>query len=162
VNHHEPRVQTSIMSRYLAPTPVDDFVLLFLPSCGPHMTPLATGSLDPSLLVSLPLRGPRRLRPFMPTLHLHQHESSRNLHLQYLAKSQSTPHCQSLITPGSDHPPVFGRSGPHRKHQWKPDKNVVTNVELLTQQHTHTLINSNSRDTQRHNAYSHNTLLWSL
>jgi hypothetical protein len=28
-----------------------DFVLLFLPSCGLHLTPLATGSLEPSLLV---------------------------------------------------------------------------------------------------------------
>jgi hypothetical protein len=29
------------------------------------------------------------------------------LHLQYLAKSQSTQHYQSLITPGSDHPLVL-------------------------------------------------------
>jgi hypothetical protein len=28
-----------------------DFILLFLPPCGPHLTPLATGSLEPSLLV---------------------------------------------------------------------------------------------------------------
>jgi hypothetical protein len=40
-------------------------------------------------------------------LHLHQHQSSRNLHLQYLAKNQSTQRCQSLITPGSDHPLVL-------------------------------------------------------
>ena len=50
---------------------------------------------------------PRRQRPFALVLHLHQQQSSRNLHLQYLAKNQSTPHCQSLITPGSDHPPVL-------------------------------------------------------
>jgi hypothetical protein len=49
---------------------------------------------------------PRRRRPFALVLHLHQHQSSRNLHLQYLANSQSTEHCQSLITQGSDHPPV--------------------------------------------------------
>jgi hypothetical protein len=30
---------------------VHDFVPLFLPPCGPHLTPLATGSLEPSLLV---------------------------------------------------------------------------------------------------------------
>jgi hypothetical protein len=42
----------------------------------------------------------------MHVRHLHQHQSSRNLHMQYLAKNQSTPHCQSLITPGSDLPPV--------------------------------------------------------
>jgi hypothetical protein len=40
-------------------------------------------------------------------LHLHQQQSSRNLHLHYLAKNQSTQCCQSLITPGSDHPPVL-------------------------------------------------------
>jgi hypothetical protein len=43
----------------------------------------------------------------MLVLHLHQHQSSRNLHLQYLAKNQSTQRCQSLITPGSDHTPVI-------------------------------------------------------
>jgi hypothetical protein len=50
---------------------------------------------------------PHRRRPFALVLHLHQHQSSRNLHLQYSAKSQSTQRCQSLITPGSDHPPVI-------------------------------------------------------
>jgi hypothetical protein len=50
---------------------------------------------------------PHRRRPFALVLHLYQHQSSRNLHLQYLAKSQSTQRCQSLITPGSDHPPVL-------------------------------------------------------
>jgi hypothetical protein len=49
---------------------------------------------------------PHRQRPFALVLHLHQHESSCNLHLQYLAKNQSTQRCQSLITQGSDHPPV--------------------------------------------------------
>jgi hypothetical protein len=50
---------------------------------------------------------PHRRRPFTLVLHLHQHQSSRNLHLQYLAKNQSTQCCQSLITQGSDHPPVL-------------------------------------------------------
>jgi hypothetical protein len=50
---------------------------------------------------------PRRRRPFALVLRLHQHQSSRNLHLQYLAKNQSIQRCQSLITPGSDHPPVL-------------------------------------------------------
>jgi hypothetical protein len=101
------------MSRYHAPAPVYDFVLLFLPPRGPHLTPLATGSLESGLLVSPLLGGPSRHRPFVPTLHLHQWKSSHNLHLQYSAKSQSTPRCQSLITARSDHPPVLGRSSPH-------------------------------------------------
>jgi hypothetical protein len=51
-------------------------------------------------------RPPRR-QPFALVLHLHQHQSSRNLRPHYLAKNQSTQRCQSLITPGSDHPPVL-------------------------------------------------------
>jgi hypothetical protein len=50
---------------------------------------------------------PYQQRPFALVLHLHQHQSSSNLHLQYLAKNQSTQCCQILITPGSDHPPVL-------------------------------------------------------
>jgi hypothetical protein len=50
---------------------------------------------------------PHRRRPFSLVLHLHQHQSIRNLHLHYLAKNQSTQRCQSLITLGSDHPPVI-------------------------------------------------------
>jgi hypothetical protein len=50
---------------------------------------------------------PYRQCPFVLVLHLHQHQYSRILHLQYLAKSQSTQRCQSLITPGSDHPSVL-------------------------------------------------------
>jgi hypothetical protein len=117
VNRRKPRVQTSVVSRYPTPALIDDSVLLFLPPCGTHLIPLATGSLESSLLVSPLLRGPARHRPFAPTLHLHQRKSSRNLHLQYLAKSQSTPRCQSLITARSDHPLVLGCSGPHhRRH----------------------------------------------
>jgi hypothetical protein len=97
VNRRKPRMQTPVVSHYPASAHVHDFVLLFLPPCGPRLTPLATGSLEPSLLVSPLLRGPARPRPFAPALHLHQHKSSHNLHLQYSAKSQSTPCCQSLI-----------------------------------------------------------------
>jgi hypothetical protein len=50
---------------------------------------------------------PHRQRPFALVLHLLQHQSSRNLHLQYLAQNESTQRCQSLITQGSDHPPVL-------------------------------------------------------
>jgi hypothetical protein len=53
--------------------------------------------------------------PFALALHLHQHQSSRNLHLRYLAKNQSTPCCQSLITPGSDHSLVLE---PHMALTW--------------------------------------------
>jgi hypothetical protein len=113
VNRRKPRVQTPVVSLYPAPAPVHDFVSLFLPPCGPHLTPLDTGSLEPSLLVSPLLGGPTRHRPFAPALHLHQRKSSHIMHQQYSAKSQSTPCCQSLMTAKSDHPPVLERSGPH-------------------------------------------------
>jgi hypothetical protein len=113
VNRRKPRVRTMVVSRYPAPAPVHNFVLLFLPPCGPHSTLLATGSLKTSLLVSPLLGGPARNRPFALVLHLYQCKWSYILHLQYSAKSQSTPCCQSLITARSDHPPVLGRSGPH-------------------------------------------------
>jgi hypothetical protein len=86
---------------------VHDFILLFMPPCGPHLTPLATGSLERSLLVFSTPGGLTGDDLFVLVLHLHQHQSSRNLHQQYLAKNQSTQHCQSLITQGSDHPPVL-------------------------------------------------------
>jgi hypothetical protein len=50
---------------------------------------------------------PHQRRPFALVLLQHQHQSSHNLHLQYLAKNQSTQRCQSLIRQGSDHPPVL-------------------------------------------------------
>jgi hypothetical protein len=81
VNRRKPRVQTPVVRRYPTPARVHDFVLLFLPPCGPHSTPLATGSLKLSLLVSPLLGGPARHRPFALALHLHQSKSSRNLHL---------------------------------------------------------------------------------
>jgi hypothetical protein len=90
VNQHKPRVQTPVVSRYPAPAPVVDFVLLFLPPCGPHLTLLATGSLESGLLVSLLLGGPTRHRPFAPTLHLHQRKSSRNMHLN--TRPRVSPH----------------------------------------------------------------------
>jgi hypothetical protein len=118
VKRRKPRVQTPVVSRYPTQAPIDDFVLLFSPPCGPHLTPLAIGSLKSCLLVSPLLGGPARHRPFVPTLHLHERKSSRNQHLQCLAKSQSTPCCQSLVTARSDHPQVLGRSGPQSPPWW--------------------------------------------
>jgi hypothetical protein len=46
-----PRSSGSTLVLRLNQETVHDFVPLFLPPCGPHLTPLATGSLEPSLLV---------------------------------------------------------------------------------------------------------------
>jgi hypothetical protein len=81
-----------------------------------------------SLLVSPLLGGPARHQPFALALHLNQRKSSHNLHLQYSANSQSTPHCQSLIIARSDHPPVLGCSGPQSPPWWVHWKHTkVTN-----------------------------------
>jgi hypothetical protein len=71
-------------------------------ACGLHLTPLAIRSLESGVLTSPLLEGPTRHRTFAPNLHLHQRKSRFNLHLQYSAKSQSTPRCQSFITTRSD------------------------------------------------------------
>jgi hypothetical protein len=46
-----PRSPDSTLVLRLNQETVHDFILSFLPPCGPHLTPLATGSLKPSLLV---------------------------------------------------------------------------------------------------------------
>jgi hypothetical protein len=46
-----PRSPGSTLVLRLNQETVHDFILLFLPPCGPHLTPLATGSLEQSLLV---------------------------------------------------------------------------------------------------------------
>jgi hypothetical protein len=43
VNRCKPRMQTPVVNHYPAPSLIDNFVLLFLPPCAPHLTPLATG-----------------------------------------------------------------------------------------------------------------------
>jgi hypothetical protein len=46
-----PRSPGSTLVFRLKQETVHDFILLFMPPCGPHLTPLATGSLERSLLV---------------------------------------------------------------------------------------------------------------
>jgi hypothetical protein len=46
-----PRSPGSTLVLRLNQETVHDFILLFMPSCSPHLTPLATGSLERSLLV---------------------------------------------------------------------------------------------------------------
>jgi hypothetical protein len=81
---------------------------------------------------------PHLQRHFALVLHLHQHESSLNLHLQYLAKNQSTQRCQSLITQGSDHPLVLE---PHR----------VLNLPLMSALTTHSICNQREKEKKRTN-----------
>jgi hypothetical protein len=46
-----PRSPDSTLVLRLNQDTVHDFILLFMPPCSPHLTPLATGSLKRSLLV---------------------------------------------------------------------------------------------------------------
>jgi hypothetical protein len=99
-----PRSPGSTLVLRLNQETVHDFILLTMrPALDPagHRVPRT----KPTCL--LHTWRPHRRRPFALVLHLHQHQSSRNLHLQYLTKNQSTQRCQSLITPVSDHPPVL-------------------------------------------------------
>jgi hypothetical protein len=48
-----PRSPGSTLVLRLYPETVHDFILSFFQPCGPHLTPLATGSLEPSLLDGL-------------------------------------------------------------------------------------------------------------
>jgi hypothetical protein len=52
-----PRSSGSTLVLRLNQETVHDFILLFLTPCGPHLTPLATGSLEPSVLVFSTPRG---------------------------------------------------------------------------------------------------------
>jgi hypothetical protein len=88
-----PRSPGSTLVLRLNQETVYDFILSFLPPCGPHSTLLATGSLEPSLLVfSTPggLTGNDISRFFFTCTNT---SLSPNLHLQYLAKNQSTQRC---------------------------------------------------------------------
>jgi hypothetical protein len=46
-----PRSPSSTLVLRLNQETVHHFILMFMPPCGPHLTPLATGSLERSLLV---------------------------------------------------------------------------------------------------------------
>jgi hypothetical protein len=52
-----PRSPVSTLVWRLNQETIHDFILLFLPPCGSHLTPLATGSLEQSLLVFSTPRG---------------------------------------------------------------------------------------------------------
>jgi hypothetical protein len=77
-----PRSPGSTLVLRLYQKTVQGFILLFMP-----LDP--TGHLVPRTKPTCLLHTwrPHRQRPFALVLHLHQHESSRNLHLQYLAKN---------------------------------------------------------------------------
>jgi hypothetical protein len=52
-----PRRPSSTLVLRLNQETVNDFILLFLPPCGPHLTPLTTGCLERSLLVFSTTKG---------------------------------------------------------------------------------------------------------
>jgi hypothetical protein len=69
-NHQTPRARSGLPPNHLTRLPpctgsiVHDFVLLVSPPCGPHLVPLSTGYLEPSLLVSPSPGGHSRLKTF--------------------------------------------------------------------------------------------------
>jgi hypothetical protein len=93
---------------------VHDSILLFMPPCGPHLTPLATGSLERSLLVfSTPggLTGDDLSRLFFTCTNTNQAATCTcntwpriNPHniVNHSSHKEATIH-----RPGSDHPPAL-------------------------------------------------------
>jgi hypothetical protein len=69
-NHQTPCARPGLPPSLLTRPPpctgsiVHDFILLVSPPCGPHLVPLSTGSLEPSLLVSPSPGGPSMLKTF--------------------------------------------------------------------------------------------------
>jgi hypothetical protein len=68
-------------------TQVHDFILLFLPPCGPHLILFGhqVHRAKPTCLTTP--RKPARLRHFVPALDLHQCKSSHNMHMKYSSKN---------------------------------------------------------------------------
>jgi hypothetical protein len=65
VNRHKPRVQTPVVSHYPAPTQVHDFILLFLPPCGPYLISFGhqVHRAEPTYLTTP--RRPRKAKTFL-------------------------------------------------------------------------------------------------
>jgi hypothetical protein len=102
-----PRSPVSTMVLRLYQETVHDFILRFMPPCSPTVDPAVHRVPRTKPTCLLHTWRPHRRQHFALVLHLHQHQSSRNLHLQYLTRNQSTQRYQSLITQGSDQPPVL-------------------------------------------------------
>jgi hypothetical protein len=131
VNRRKPRMQTPVVIRYPAPALIDDFVLLFLPPCGLHLTLLATRSLESSLLVSPLLGGPARHRPFAPTLHLYQCKSSRNNVVNHSLHPGATIH-RSSDAPVLN-PPLVSALTTHTSNQFREKRKRKEMKEKLKQ-----------------------------
>jgi hypothetical protein len=101
-----PRSPGSTLVLRLYQETVHDFILLFMPPCSPHLTPLATGSLERSLLVSSTTGG--LTGDDLSRLVFTCTNTSQAATCTCNTKPRISPHnCQSLITQGSDHPLVL-------------------------------------------------------
>ena len=105
-----PACKLQLLAATLHRLHVPDLVLLFLPACGPHLIPSATGSLEPSLLVlSSPGRSLRH-GPFALVLHLHHANQAATCTCN--TRPRVSPHnVVNHSSLRSDHPLVLG---PHR------------------------------------------------
>jgi hypothetical protein len=116
-----PRCPDLILALRLNQGTVHGFVLLFLPPCGPHLIPLATGPLEPSLLVCSTPGGPSTW-----TFRACSSPAPTPIKLQpapaILSQESVHQRCQSLITLGSDHPLVLE---PHRSSTQTPGMRCV-------------------------------------
>jgi hypothetical protein len=101
-----PRSPGSTLVLSLNQETVHDFILLFMPPCGPHLTrwppgPSNEADLSSPHLEASPATTFRACSSPAPTPVKPQPASA------ILTENQSTQRCQSLITKGSNHPPVL-------------------------------------------------------
>jgi hypothetical protein len=82
-----PRSPGSTLVLRLNQETVHDFILLFHATMRPALDPAGHQVPRTKRNCLLHTWRPHRRRPFVLVLHLHQYQSSRNLHLQYLSKN---------------------------------------------------------------------------
>jgi hypothetical protein len=107
--------------------PVHDFILLFMPPCGPHLTPLATGSLEPSLLVfSTPggLTGDDLLRLFFTCTN-----TSQAATCTCNTQPRISPH--NIVNHSSHQEATIDRSS---SHTWSLDFSLVNIMQWFSTQ----------------------------
>jgi hypothetical protein len=101
-----PRSPGSTLVLRLYQETVHDFILLFMPPCGPHLTPWPPSTSNEAYLSSPHLEASQAT-----TFHACSSPTPTPVKPQpapaILSQESVHARCQSLTTPGSDHPPVL-------------------------------------------------------
>jgi hypothetical protein len=90
VNYRKPGMQAPVVSLYHGPAPVHNFVLLFLPPCGPHLILFGHWVHQAETTCLSTPRRPCKAKTFHTCSSPAPTQIKCNMHLQYSAKSHST------------------------------------------------------------------------